>query len=177
MKECYQIIKTEYTPQSQKQGVVLALDIFYDEAACIERIEEIASKELECLKGQYEGNDSFELDLDGDHIAIIRLWEGREEVEGDRGYLIVSTYDYRTLDYVEAMRKETDRDIMHKYGYQWDGMELVSANEALDIILNDGCVYALNSNDSESLLQNVEELKDASKRGSLFGIEVGIRNR
>ena len=177
MKECYQIIKTEYTPQSQKQGVMLALDIFYDETACIERIEKIASKELERLKEQHKSSDSYELDFDGDHIAIIRLWDGKEKVEGDRDYLTVSTYDYRILDYVEAKRKETDRNIMHKYGYHWDGMELVSTGEALDIFLNDGCVYALSSDDSESLLQNVEELKDASKRGVLFGVEVGIRKR
>lgn len=63
------------------------------------------------------------------------------------------------------------REKLFEYGYKWLGMEEVPYEVALNIADETG-VYLLYEDNTESLAENIDDIKEHYKYGGKFGIEI-----
>ena len=61
---------------------------------------------------------------------------------------------------------------MVSYGYLWDGMQPLTAQEAETIYRSNRPVYRLYSDDTEGLVDSIEELRSHAACGGIFGFEL-----
>ena len=87
-------------------------------------------------------------------------------------------FDDHTIDLLRQEVMPVDRmpdnsisvDEMKEYGYSWGGM-LPMREEAAAEVMKSCTVYRLYSDDSESMIIDVNEIKDHAAQGGIFGVE------
>ena len=82
------------------------------------------------------------------------------------------------VDYIDCFKLPDvfpdgiSQEQMHEYGYTWNGMVPMGEVGALQRWNSNHHVYALFNDDTESLVESVEQIRDHSAKGGLFGYEV-----